>query len=99
MEENNRIGYIVFGFIFFIIILAIIGFIIWRFVLVHPANVQGQACVINSDCSAGHYCGGGNVCVSGVSGGTEGAVCMADYNCEVGLKCRSDGMTLRCTKN
>ncbi len=98
MDDTNQIGRIAFGFIFLIVIIAIAAFIIWRFVLVHPANIHGNSCLADTDCAAGHYCSGGNVCIAGVSGGTVGAVCMTDCDCAAGLKCQSDGSTMRCTR-
>ncbi len=98
MAEDNNIGRVVFAFIFLIIVFFIVGFIVWRFIIVHPMGVQGSLCRIDDDCSAGHYCGGGNVCASGVSGGTNGAVCTANSDCQVGFQCKSDGHTMRCLR-
>ena len=81
-----------------IIILAIVIFIIWRFVVSHRASETGQFCNTDDDCVAGNYCGGGNVCVRGSSGKKQGAICTVSTDCEVGLACaqNTDGMN-RCT--
>lgn len=98
MDEDRTIGQALFALIIFIIILAVVGFIIWRFVIEHEARIAGQFCNIDDDCAAGHYCGGGNQCVQGVSGGTEGAICTRNADCEVGLRCKGDETVLRCTR-
>lgn len=96
-------GRYIFSTLLTLLVLTIIGFMLWRYLFSHNGGLTGHPCFVDSDCAENHYCGGSNLCVPGVSGGKEGAICMNSSNCEVGFKCKGtqeNGNTvLRCTKN
>jgi hypothetical protein len=83
-------GEIVILIIITIIGIVVVGWLFWYFLLRHNGNDTGEHCTVNSDCSPGHYCGGGNQCVLGLCGGSLGTVCDKNADCNVGLLCVSE---------
>ncbi len=96
--SNQNTGAALFGFIFFIIIIVIVSFFIWRFLVEHKGRLPGEFCNIDDECAAGQYCGGGNQCTPGVSGGTIGAICLANSDCQVGLLCKGTSSLMSCQR-
>lgn len=74
-----------------LVVLFLFGYLAWYFLYRNRGVPTGGKCTQDSDCQAGNYCGGSvgtmGQCVQGTSGGTEGAVCKVNADCEVGLSC------------
>lgn len=74
--------------ILFLIFIAIV--LIAVFFTRRTESLVGGPCSTNGDCTANTYCSGKGTCIAEIIGGTTGALCNIDEDCQVGLSCLVD---------